>query len=191
MGWLPTIVTAEPAEEPVTLAQARSHCRAEGTNVDDALVSSYIKAARVHVESYCGIRLVVQTVAMRCSSFGDFASLASAPLQSVTSIAYLNTDGNSQALATTVYQSLLYGLSPSIVLKPDQSWPSVLTRADAITVTAEAGYGAAAAVPQPIISAMLLLIAQWYDNRAPVVTGEAVHEMPNAVEALLSNYRRF
>lgn len=190
MAWLETVVTSEPATEPVTLAEAKAQCRVE-TSADDDLLNSYIKAARIYVERYCGIRLITQTVAMRCSCFADFERLSEAPLISVTSVAYLDTAGTSQTLATTVYENLLYGLSPSIRLKPNQTWPGIYSSADAITVTASAGFGAASAVPAPIAAAMKLLIAQWYDNRTPIAVGESVNELPNAAAALLANYRRF
>lgn len=191
MSWLETAVTAEPAVEPVSLDQAKAQCRAQGTVADDAILAGYIKAARIHVEKYCGIRLVTQTIEMRCSSFRDFESLADAPVQAITSIAYLDTAGATQALAASVFQSVLYGLSPRIRLKPNQSYPAVYAAEDAITVVAQAGYGLAAAVPQPIVQALLLLIGQWYDNRAPIAVGESVNELPNSVAALLANYRRF
>jgi uncharacterized phiE125 gp8 family phage protein len=191
MPWLETVVTAEPAAEPITLEQAKAQCRAEGTSADDALFDSYIKSARIHVEKYCGIRLVTQTIVMRCSSFCDFASLADGPLQSITSISYLDTDGAAQALDAAVYQPVLFGLSPNIRLKPNQSYPTIYSAEDAITVTAQAGYGAAGVVPAPIVHAIKLLVGQWYDNRSPIALGESVSEIPNSVAALLSNYRRW
>lgn len=190
MSWLETTVSAEPAAEPVSIDQARAQCRAEGAT-DDATLTGYIKAARIHVEKYCGIRLVTQTIEMRCSSFHDFERLAEAPIQTITSIAYLDPAGASQALALGVYQPVLYGLSPRIRLKPNQSYPAVYAADDAITVVAQAGYGLAAAVPQPVVQAQLLLIGQWYDNRAAIAVGESVNELPHAVAALLANYRRY
>lgn len=191
MSWLETVVTTEPAAEPITLDQAKAQCRAEGTTADDALLDSYIKSARMHAEKYCGIRLITQTIKMRCSSFCDLASLADAPLQSVSSVEYLDTDGALQTLDPAVYQPVLYGLSPRIRLKTSQTYPSAYRADDAIIVTAQAGYGAANAVPAPITHAIKLLVGQWYDNRAPIAVGESVNELPNSVAALLSNYRRW
>lgn len=188
MSWLPTLVTAEPVIEPITLDQAKAQCRASGGSGEDwAALTGYIKAARQHIENYCGIRLVQQTIEMRCSSFCDFASLADAPIQSISSIAYLDPAGATQTLAASVYQPVLYGLEPLIRLKPSQAWPALLSVPDAITVTAVAGYQV---VPQTICHAMLLLIEQWYDNRAPIAVGEAVNELPNGIPALLVNYRK-
>jgi uncharacterized phiE125 gp8 family phage protein len=128
---------------------------------------------------------------MRCSSFSDFASLADAPIASITSIEYLDPTGTLQTLDPAVYEALLYGLSPRVRLKPNQSFPAVYRADDAITVTAVAGFGAAADIEDPILHAIKLLVGQWYDNRAPIAVGDTVNELPNAVTALLANYRRF
>jgi len=190
MAWLETVVTAEPAAEPISLEQAKEQCRATGTVADDALITSYIKAARIYVEKFCGIRLVTQTIVMRCSGFGDFASLADAPIQSITSVSYLDDAGATQVLDGAVFQPVLYGLSPLIRLKPNQSYPAHYHAEEAIAVTAQAGYGLAAAVPEPISAAIRLLTGQWYDNRSSIAVGESVNELPNSVTSLLANYRR-
>ena len=49
-------------------------------------------------------------------------------------------------------------------------------------------YGTVAAVPAPLTQAMLLLIEEWYDNRASIISGHIVAALPHAVEALLSLY---
>jgi uncharacterized phiE125 gp8 family phage protein len=96
-------------------------------------------------------------------------------------------------LDPAVYETLLYGLSPRIRLKPNQSWPAIFASDDAILVTATAGYGDADAVPAPILHAIKLLLSQWYDHRsdAAVDVRGTPTELPNGVMALLANYRRF
>lgn len=180
MSWLPPVVTVAPASEPLTLAQAKAHCRVDGSDSDTEL-NSMIVAARSFVEDYCGIKLVAQTVVLRCSSFCDFIDLPIAPVASIASITYLDSAGAEQTLSTDIYESVLTDLEPIIRLKINQSWPSVREAADAIRVTVSAGY---ASLPAPIHHAMLLLIGSWFDSRA-------VGELPEGAKALLSNYRRF
>jgi uncharacterized phiE125 gp8 family phage protein len=180
MSWLPPVVTVAPASEPVTLVEAKTQCRIDGSD-EDTLLNNYILAARTFVEEYTGTRLVSQTVVLRCSSFDDLWSLPIAPLSAVSSITYLDTAGDEQTLGTTVYESVLYGLEPHVRLKINQSWPSIREASDAIRVTAVAGYST---VPEPIRAAMLLMIASWNDSRS-------VGPVPDGAVALLSNYRRF
>jgi uncharacterized phiE125 gp8 family phage protein len=129
---------------------------------------------------------------MRCGTFDQFQLLPVAPLQSLSGITYLDENGASQTLDPSIYAPMLFGLSPAIRLQLDKSYPAVMVAGDAITVTATAGYGdAAASVPAPIIHAMKLLIGQWYDNRQDFLMERGTFaELPNAVAALLANYRR-
>lgn len=180
MSWLPVDVTTPPADEPVTKAEAKTHCKVDGSD-SDAEMEAMIAAARVFVEDYCGTKLGSQTVVLRCSSFCDFIDLPIAPIASITSIKYLDPEGVEQTLASSVYEGVLIGLEPTIRLKINQSWPSIRTATDAIRVTVSAGY---AEVPAPIKHAMLLMIGNWFDSRT-------VGELTEGPKALLSNYRRF
>lgn len=180
MSWLPPIITVEPASEPVTLGDAKGQAEVQGTD-HDTMLTSFIGAARVFVEEYTGTRLVAQTVELRCSSWRDLADLPVAPISGVSAVSYLDADGASQTLSTSVYETVLVGLKPSLRLKANQSWPTARCVSDAIKVTATAGY---ATVPEPIKLAILMLVASWFDNRS-------VGDAPGIVTGLLSNYRRF
>lgn len=180
MSWLPPVVTVEPVSEPIDIDEAKTHCRVDGTDSDTEL-TSMITAARVFVEAYCGTALGSQTLVLRCSSFCDFIDLPIAPVSSITSITYLDTNGDEQTLATTVYEGVLHGLEPHIRLKINQSWPAIRCASDAIRVTVAAGYSE---VPAPVKHAMLLLIGNWFDSRT-------VGEVTEGVKSLLTNYRRF
>lgn len=192
MSWLPSVVTTPPSAEPISSAEAKAQVHVDAADTDfDTELGIYIPAAREHVEAYTGTRLVTQTVTMRCSSFCDLARLPVAPLQSITSVKYLDADGVEQTVSATVYEAVLAGLQPEIRLKPNQIWPAVRNVSDAVRIVAQAGYGAAAEVPAPIRHALLLTIADWMRNREDTAVGTIVNPMPNGAEVLLANYRTF
>lgn len=179
--WYAPKVNSGPSTEPVTLDQAKTQVRVGASETDfDADLTRLIGAARAHVESYCGVRLGTQAIEMKCEAFTDFSRLPVAPVQSVTSIAYTDADGASQTLGTGVYELRIDGLNSSIILKNEQSWPEIQS-GSLITVTVSAGY---ATVPAEIIDAMLLYIAQRFDNRS-----NDKQENWTAFDALLSNHR--
>ena len=178
--WYPASVTVAPASEPVSAAEVAAHLRADLTAEAD-LRDLLIAAARDHVQARCGIRLVTQTLALKCDAFDDLARLPEAPVQSVTSVAYVDTAGDPQTLAGTVYELRADALDAAIVLKHDQSWPAIQP-GSRITVTLVAGY---AAVPPALKHALLLHIAQAYEKRED---GEGYGA--SAMESLLSNFRR-
>lgn len=191
MSWRATLVTVPPGAEPLTLAQAKAQCLVDpASTADDALLNGLIAAARQFAEDYCGIKLVTQTVEMRCSAWDDLKFLPAAPLQSVTAIAYTDFLGAPQTLDPSIYAVMLYGLYPSIRLAYQKQWPALLDAADAIQITAVAGYPGDP--PAPVLQAMLLLIGQWFDVRTGVqVDARGMPaEIPNTVTALLSGHRR-
>jgi uncharacterized phiE125 gp8 family phage protein len=180
MSWLPTVVSVAPASEPVTLTEAKAQCRVDGSDSDTEL-NTYIAAAREFVESYTATKLVSQTVLMQGSDFCDLAALPVAPVISVSSVKYLDSDGTEQTLSTDVYDVVNVGLAAEIRPKVNQSWPYARLASDAVRVTAVCGYST---LPTPIKSALLLIISSWFDSRS-------VGPVPEGAYALLANYRRF
>jgi uncharacterized phiE125 gp8 family phage protein len=180
MSWLPPVVSVAPASEPVTLAEVKAQCRVDGSDSDTEL-NIYIAAAREFVETYTSTKLVSQTVLMQGRDFCDVAALPVAPVISVSSVKYLDSDGTEQTLSTDVYDVVNVGLAAEIRTKVNQSWPYVRCASDAVRVTAVCGYSD---LPTPIKAALMLIISKWFDDRT-------VGAVPDGALALLSNYRRF
>lgn len=186
--WYPLTVTTAPQSEPVSQAEVKAVARIDGSD-DDGLINDFIIAARQQVEAYTGLRLLEQIVTAKCDVFADLKHLPFGPVQQVSSIGYIDTDGASQTLATSVYEVRIDGLQAGIVLKYAQTWPPIQI-GSRITVTATLGY---ADVPAPITRAMMLAIADWYENREKLITGTraAAVDLPGstAFDALLANFR--
>lgn len=185
--WYPHTVTVAPASEPVSAAEAKAQCRIDGT-AEDTWLATTIAAETAYIEKLCGICIVSRTLTAKCDSFADFANLPILPLGAVSSVSYVDAGGTTQTLSSSVYEVRSDNLTASIVLKSGQSWPSIQT-GSRITVTATAGF---ASVPPDLKLAVLLLVADRYDNRGNTVLGSnQPAEMPHAVTALLTNYRTF
>lgn len=178
--WYPSAVTVA-ATELVTIAEARQQARSDTDTDLDAELTRLITVARNHVESYCGIRIGAQTIVAKCDSFNDLARLPDAPVSSITSIAYVDTDGNPQTLSTEVYELRADDLDVSVVLKFNQSWPAIQP-GSRVTITAVVGYATA---PPAVHHAMLVRIADHFtDHEAVVIDGLTTFD------ALLVNHRR-
>lgn len=179
-----------PAVEPVSLTEAKAHLRVTATD-EDTLISSLIVAARQWVEEQTYRALVSQTWDLQLDKFpsGDEPiRLPRAPLQSVTSITYTDTAGASQTLSATLY--VVSATRQPGVIRPayGQVWPEAQDKPDAVTVRFVAGYGAAAAVPELLKSAIKLLVAQMFEQREPTVVGTATSEVPLSVSRILQLY---
>lgn len=192
-------LSVEPAEEPVTLAEAKAHLRVDHDD-EDALISSLITAARQHMDGPTGIlgRAIVSQSYTLTFHYDDMPSGSACvwlPLNtasSLTSIAYYDGSNSLVTLTSTVLDSFDFVSASTwayVQPKGDLVWPDVYDRADAMTITYVAGYGAASDVPQPIKQAMLLLIGHLYENRE-AVTATELSEVPLAVRYLLTPYRQ-
>jgi uncharacterized phiE125 gp8 family phage protein len=179
------LITA-PASYPVTLAEAKTHCRIDGTD-EDALVEGLIAAATEHVELYTGRAIVSQTWEAVYDSFSDALVLPKGPVSAVTYVTYIDTAGAEQTVSSVNY-SLDSASDPQWVVKAsDYTWPTVSEGVNNVVIRFVAGF---TTPPAPIKQAILLLVGQWYDNRA-AATDKPLIAVPNAVEALLTNYRSF
>lgn len=195
------LVTA-PTLDPVTIAEARAHCRADSAE-EEGLIAGYILAARQHVETHLRRALLTQTWDLTIDEAWPLHHVAGRtrhrivlplpPLQSVVSITYVDTTGATQTLAADQYHVAKID-SGEWVIEPAYgvTWPTVRSQLAAITVRFIAGYGSNPGdIPEPIRQAMLLLIGSWFENREQVITGTIVAELPMGVEALLFPHRVF
>lgn len=191
-----------PALDPISLAEAKAHCRVDADD-SDGLIAGYILAARQHVETVCNRALISQTYDLFIDRgwpyYFDFdwrsnrrqIELPKAPAQSVTSISYVDSTGSTQILAANQY--VVDVSTPIGRIEPAYgvSWPEVRCQPQAITVRFVAGYGSSPGdVPEPIRQAMLLLIGHWYESRE-ATTLSSMDELPFSVASLLSSFRIF
>lgn len=181
------LITA-PAEEPVTLSEAKLHLRVDHS-ADDTLITALIVAAREQAEHKTGRVLVTQTWEQVLDAFpADEMRLDVPPVQSITSVKYLDEAGDEQTLDGAAY-SLDAAKLPGWLF-PASEWPATYDGANAVRVRMVCGYGAASAVPATIKAWMLLHVGAGYRQREAFAQGAAPAELPNRyVDALLDSAR--
>lgn len=186
----PVLVTA-PASPPVTLSEVKAHCRVEGSDYDDQL-TGFVEAATAHLDGRTGVlgrAIVTQTWRQDFNGFGgSVLRLPLAPVASITSVTYYDTDGAQQTLASSVYELCEDALGPYVALKVGQAWPSTYARRDAVSVTFVAGNDVAD-VPRPLKQAVQLLAGHYFMNREAVSPVNMV-SVPATVDALIKPFRR-
>lgn len=166
--------TVAPTLEPMTLQEAKDHLKVDTTD-EDSLIEPLITAVRQHVEGrdgWLGRALLTQTWEWRLDRFPTGRSWKDAlrvplpPLQSVTSIQYVDTAGATQTWSPSLYNVSTYSQPGRIAPAFGQVFPSTQTVIDAVTVTFVAGYGANPEdIPGPILAALKLMIGDLYCNR--------------------------
>lgn len=179
-----------PDETPVSVPDAKLHLRVDHSE-DDALIEAFIAAATEHLDGWTGTlgrAIVTQTWEQNYAGFSPELRLPLGPVDAVSSIQYFDADNASQTLPETEYTTLTDAAGTYIVPAVGKSWPSTYSRPIAVTVTYVAGLEADE-VPAPIKTAILLMVALWYENRE-AATEASLSELPFGVKALLAPYRR-
>lgn len=178
-----------PTTEPVTLVEAKLHLRVTH-DAEDALISRLIHAARSYCEDVTGRAFIDTTYAYTLDAFSNVMLLPRSPVDSVTSITYLDTAEASQTLATSEYDVFTDTEPGRVELSVAGSWPGTSTRAAAVTINFVAGYGTTVfEVPDGLRAAILLLVGNLYEHREATVAGSVITDVPFGVEALLWQHR--
>lgn len=187
--------TTAPASEPISLTEAKLHCRVDNS-AEDTIFAMLIQAAREFVETYTRRSLITQTWTAYLDEFPRcrWFYLPKPPLGTVNSVKYYDYDNTLQTLATTSYDVGFNAESPArICLSQTATWPtSIRSRPDAVQILYSCGYGtASSSVPAALRQAMLLLIGHWYENREEEITGTISTRLKVASEALMQTHKVF
>ncbi len=205
MGFCSLRVVTQPAQEPVSLSDARAHLRLDS---EDSQVLAYLAAARGWVELYLNRALITQTLRYTLSpsqppgigsgmpinpiilvapltwwpASGMPIDLPLSPVQAITEVSQRSRDGVVRTLDPARDYFGDASNEPGRVTLRGISQPP----GSDLSITYSAGYGdAPAAVPMAIQQAIKLLLGFFYEHRGDDDCGEA----PAAVKMLLYPYR--
>ena len=156
----------------------------------DPYLQMLIASARASAETQLHRYLISQTLDLYLDQFDDQILLP--PIQSVTSITYIDLDGSETTLASDQYlvdtKSQPARSAPAWALV----WPPTRQQTNAVKVRFVAGYGSAADVPQSIKNWMLMRIKTLWDNRGEIAVGRylsMIEIRPNFIDGLLDSER--
>ncbi len=186
------VLITPPATEPVTLEEAKLHCRVDHAE-EDALIEGFVTAAREYAEAFTHRAFVPQTWERVLGVFPAVIRLPKPPLLGVESITYLDPDGVVQTLDPAVYQVVGEAEPAAVLPAHGPCWPAVQPRPGAVRIRFRAGYPKDATgvllIPRGITTAIRLLVGHWYANRETVVVGASVSDVPHTMEMLLWPFR--
>lgn len=183
--------TEDPTTEPVTLDELKANARIDTADADTRL-STLIEVARDNVERITERALLTQTWERRLDRFPPTPvgiGLERPPLQSVTSVKYIDSDGVEQTLDPSKYTVNSFREPGAVYPSYGETWPQTRDEPDAVRVVYVAGWTEAAKVPASIREAILRLASLWYDENTPVVVGMTVSAFPHDVDSILAPYR--
>ena len=186
------LITA-PSTYPVTLEEAKLHCRID-VATDDTLVTALITAATDMCEQRLGRAIMPQTWELTLDAFPEEFELTRVPVASDTTVKYYDTTGTQQTLSGALYTVRATDDFCFVKVAPayDTEWPEIRDQLDAVAVRFVAGYASAGAVPAGIKQWVLLAISSMYENReTEAYSSRAVSTTVQMqfVDRLLDRYR--
>lgn len=172
-------LTTAPAAEPVAVSELRERLDITSTDRDTEL-TALLLSARQLCEEYTWSQFITATWTLTLDHFTNEIRLPRGPVQSVSSIKYLDLDGTLQTLSPSSYQVVI-GSSPFVCRAYNTLWPSTRSQPEAVRVEFVSGFGDASSdVPEPIRQAIIVTAAAAYHG---------CNEMTNAAKGLLAPYR--
>ncbi len=181
---------AGPAEEPVSLAEAKAFLRLDDT-AEDALVTTLVTAARLHVEGTTARALLAQSwrLVLDCWPANRAVRLPVAPLLSLTAIAAYDEAGTKHELDGGQFE--IDAATPQLFVPGEVAGMPLLRERQGIEIDYVAGYGDDAEdVPADLKQAVLALVAYWFEHRDTAVLSGPGNGEPATFERLVAGYRR-
>ncbi|MET3926185.1 head-tail connector protein [Devosia sp. 2618] len=179
---------AGPAEEPVSLAEAKAFLKVDD-EAEDGLIMTLIGAARLHIEGVTGRALLAQSwrVVLDCWPESRVVKLPVMPFISVTAIAAYDEAGASHDVPLAQFLS-----EPDRLLLPRTVVGTPLLRAQqGIEIDYEAGFGTGPEdVPADIRQALLALVAYWFEHRDAVIVAGSGAVVPSGFDRMVAGYKR-
>lgn len=173
-----TEVTA-PTLAPVSIDELKDYLRIDGTD-DDADVSMITNAARLAFEGPTNLQTINTTFDYTLDRFpwqGNPIIVPKAPLVSVTSITYTDSNGDSQTWASANYVADTSGTHHlgRISLAENVTYPETIGQANSVVVRFVAGFGAAPANVPEDIRMVIRRIACWMFEDRDLTQDDAIN----------------
>lgn len=191
--------TVDPVAEPLTPADLGKHAVIDSDLVtaDSDIISAYITQARSELEESSGLSFITQTWRMTLDRFPYWDSpmwIPRGPLQSITSLQYIDVDGITQTLVEgTDFRVDKDSKPPRIVPTYGQRWPYTRFREIAcVTIVAVCGFGNAGTnLPPNILQAIRMVAAYRYRFRedAELLIGGEVKAIARAAASLMAPHK--
>ena len=175
------ITTQPTGTDILPLSTAKEFLRVDHSD-EDTTITALINAAVQHCQDYTNRHFVASNFTLSLDAFYN-CEFSTSPINTITGVTYKDVANATQTLSTSKYW---YDTKREPGRINFDSPPDTYED-DFNTVTISGTLGAAPA--QPVVHAIKMLVAHYYENRRAVITGTTTVEIPLGVAALLNPYR--
>lgn len=180
------IRTTEPAEEPLTTAEAKIHLGiASAVTYHDDLIDSLIKSHRINFEHDTDTCVISSSFTQSYEEWPSEIELLVRPVTAITSIQYYDTNSTLQTLASSNYWLNNTEVQPEIEWASNAIFPplEMKHRPGNVIVTYVSGYADADSVPEDIKSNLKLRIQHEWQLKAQT-TDNIAKPLERAIESM-------
>jgi uncharacterized phiE125 gp8 family phage protein len=167
-----------PVTEPITLAEAKEYAKIDGST-EDTLITSLIKVARLHCETYMGKAIIRKTVTIDSFSFPYQWQIPYGPLVSASDITKVVTIDQNNVETALNYQVNIGSFPKIAITSGDQSFKFKMVYTAGFTT-----------VPEDIKLAIKMMVNTLYERREDFSDLQAIPS-PLGVKALLMPYKTY
>jgi len=187
-----TQIITEPADEPITTAEQKSHSRID-IATEDTLIAGFVKAARTNLEDLTGIKFLTQKWLLTLPAFPstNIIKLPFSPIISVDEIKTIDADGDEAVFNTDNYVTDFVSIPAIIKLKSGYTWDeptSGYREVNGVEIFFTTGYATTAKIPVNLKLAIKMLAAHFYENREATTIGN-LSDLPMGVASLVMPYK--
>jgi uncharacterized phiE125 gp8 family phage protein len=167
-----------PVTEPITLAEAKEYARIDGST-EDTLITSLIKVARLHCETYMGKAIIRKTVTIDSFSFPYQWQIPYGPLVSASDITKVVTIDQNNVETALNYQVNIGSFPKIAITSGNQSFKFKMVYVAGFTT-----------VPEDIKLAIKMMVNTLYERREDFSDLQAI-QSPLGVKAILMPYKTY
>ncbi len=175
------ITTQPTGTDILPLSTAKEFLRVDHSD-EDTTITALINAAVQHCQDYTNRHFVDSNFTLSLDDFYN-CEFSTGPINTITGVTYKDVGNATQTLATSKYW---YDTKREPGRIHFENAPD--TYDDDFNVVTISGTLGAAPAP-PVVHAIKMLVAHYYENRRAVITATTATEMPLGVAALLNPYR--
>lgn len=191
---MPLLLVTPATADPVSIFDLKVALKIDGA-LEDAFLLTCLRRAQAHLverDGWTGVACLTSTWDFKADCFpcgstvrDQAIRLPLRPVQSVTSVKYVDTAGAEQTLAGSEYVVHLEDPAPALIVPAyGKVWPSTRAVLNAVTVRFVAGWTGPAAISANVRHALVILAGHFYTHR-----DDGVAPPDALLGALLANER--
>lgn len=154
-------IIAGPAEPVVSLDEARTAARVNGTDMDSEIMIR-VNALAAEAEHVIGQFIINRTFEVTLPGFPARIPAPALPFGSVVEILYRDVDGAEQTLSDNMHTVDYTHAVPAVIPADGFVWPVTKERSDAVKIIVVIGYGADSSSTPPAFKGYILAKVREY-----------------------------